>query len=112
MRTRLINACNQQSNTVWPLAVLLSVCLSSIANGSNDTFKREGTTVGKTGGEGLLLHEVGEDASVRGEAGEGETDVCVNGNNLLLVGGELFCVALEVVRMCDGEREDGRKKVP
>jgi hypothetical protein len=48
-------------------------------------------------GEALLLHEVGEDAGVRGQAGDGNADVLVDGEELLLVGGEFFGVALEGV---------------
>jgi len=42
----------------------------------------------------LLLHEVGEDAGVGGETGEGDTEVFVDDYDLFLVGGEFFCVAL------------------
>jgi hypothetical protein len=42
-----------------------------------------------------LFHEVGEDAGVGGEAGEGEAEVFVDGDDFLLVGGELFCVSLK-----------------
>jgi len=43
----------------------------------------------------LLLHEVGEDAGIGGEACEGEPEVGVEFDNLFLVGGEFFGVALE-----------------
>jgi len=45
----------------------------------------------------LLFHEVGEDAGVGGEAGEGEAEVFVDGDYFFLVGGEFFCVALEIL---------------
>jgi hypothetical protein len=37
--------------------------------------------------EALLLHEVGEDAGVGCEAGDGDANVLVNGEEFLLVGG-------------------------
>jgi len=43
----------------------------------------------------LLLHVVGEDAGVGGETGEGEAVVGVEGDDLFLVRGEVFGVALE-----------------
>lgn len=42
----------------------------------------------------MLLHEVGEDASVGGEASEGDTEVRVDWNDFLLIGRELFCISL------------------
>jgi hypothetical protein len=42
----------------------------------------------------LLLHEVGEDAGIGGEACERDAEVGVDGEDLFLVGGEFFCVAL------------------
>lgn len=44
--------------------------------------------------EALLLHEVGEDAGVRGQAGDGDADVRVDGEEFLLVGGEFFGITL------------------
>jgi len=43
----------------------------------------------------LLLHEIGEDAGVGGEAGEGEPEVRVELDDFFLIGGEFFGVALE-----------------
>lgn len=45
----------------------------------------------------MRFHEVGEHACVGGEASKGEADVFVYGNYFLLVGGELFCIALGAV---------------
>jgi hypothetical protein len=42
----------------------------------------------------LLFHEVGEDAGVGGEAGEGEAEMLVDGDDFFLVRGEFFCVSL------------------
>jgi hypothetical protein len=60
----------------------------------------------------LLLHEVGEDAGVRCEASEGEAQVLVDGDDFLLVGGELFCIALEkgAVLVKGGLSWGGRRK--
>lgn len=72
----------------------MSIGLCSVADGSYEAFERDGAAVGKAGREGLLFHEVGEDAGVGCEAGEGESEVFVDGDDFLLVGGEFFCVAL------------------
>jgi hypothetical protein len=42
----------------------------------------------------LLLHEVGEDAGIGGETGEGKTIVGVDWYDLLLIRGELFRITL------------------
>lgn len=44
--------------------------------------------------EALLLHEVGEHARVRGQAGDGDADVGVDGEEFLLVRGEFFGISL------------------
>lgn len=61
----------------------------------HDAFERDGPAVGHLRGEGLLLHEVGENARVGGEAGEGEPEMGVELDDFFLVGGEFFGVALE-----------------
>lgn len=61
----------------------------------DDAFEGNGAAVGHLRGEGLLLHEVGEDAGVRGKAGEGEPEVRVKLDDFFLIGGEFFGVALE-----------------
>jgi hypothetical protein len=55
----------------------------------------------------LLLHEVGEDAGVGGQAGEGDAVVGVDGDDFALVGGEFFCVALETLSV--NERDHQRE---
>ena len=99
MRTRLVNACNEEAYSVRAFAVVLGVGLGAVADGRDEAFERDGTAVGQARGEGLLLHEVGEDAGVGGEAGEGEAQVLVDGDDFLLVRGEFFCVALETIRI-------------
>jgi hypothetical protein len=94
MRSRLIDTRNKEANAVGPLAVVLGVGLGAVADGGDEALERDGAAVGQAGTEGLLLHEVGEDAGVGGEAGEGEAEVLVDGDYFLLVGGEFFCVAL------------------
>lgn len=76
---------------------MLGVGLCAVANGGHEAFEGDGAAVGEAGGEGLLLHEVGEDAGVGGEAGEAEAEVLIDGDDFLLVGGELFCIALRVL---------------
>lgn len=46
--------------------------------------------------QALLLHEVGEHARVRGQAGDGDADVGVDGEEFLLVRGEFFGISLRV----------------
>lgn len=59
----------------------------------------------------MLAHEVREDAGIGGEAGERDAVVGVDGDDLLLVGGKFFCVALKVQEqsqsMYSVEAEDG-----
>ena len=40
----------------------------------------------------MLFHEVGEDAGVGGEAGEGDANVFVDGDDFLLVDGKVKVV--------------------
>jgi hypothetical protein len=94
MRTRFVYACDQKTNAVGSLAVVLGIGLGAVADGGDEAFEGEGAAVDEARREGLLFHEVGEDAGVGGEAGEGEADVFVDGDDFLLVRGEFFCVAL------------------
>lgn len=110
MRATGVDAGDQEPDAVGSLAVMLGVCLRAVADAGGDLRERNGAAVGEAGGEGLLFHEVGEDARVGGEAGEGDAVVRVDGNNLLLVGGEFFGVALEangVSSLAIGEDERG-----
>lgn len=97
MRPRLINAHDDKSNTVWTLAVVLGVGLGAVADGGDGALDGERAAVCQARGERLRLEEVGEDAGVGGEASETQTEVRVDRDDLLLVGGELFCVALGMV---------------
>ena len=73
---------------------MLGVRLRAVTDGRDEAFEGDGTAVGQARGEGLLLHEVGKDTGVGCQAGERETEVLIDGDDFLLVGGELFCVAL------------------
>lgn len=75
---------------------MLRVCLGPARDLAYDLAEGDGAGEGQPGGQGLLLHVVAEDAGVGGEAGEGEAVVGVYGDDLFLVGGEVFCVALFV----------------
>ena len=96
MRTLCVAPCDQQSYAVGTLAVVLCVGLRAIADSSGDFGEWDGAVVGEARGKGLLFHEVGEDASVGGEAGEGEAVVCVDWDDFLLVRGEFFGIALAI----------------
>ena len=94
MWSGLVYTCDQKANSVWALAVVLGVCLCAVCDGLDCALDWEGAAVGEALREGLRFQEVGEDAGVGGEAGESDTEVRVDCNDLLLVGGELFGVAL------------------
>jgi len=94
MRTCRVDARDQQADAVGSLAVMLGVCLRAIADAMGDFGQGDGAAVGEAGGERLLLHEVGEDASVGSEACESDAVMVVDGNDLLLVRGEFFGVSL------------------
>ena len=94
MRARLVDAGDQQADAVWPLAVVLRVGLRAVGDGVDGAGDGEGAPVGQARGEGLRFQEVGEHAGVGGEAREADADVGVDGDDLLLVGGEFFGVAL------------------
>lgn len=85
VRSSCVDTGNQQAYTVRSAAVLLSVCLSAVCNARSDVGEKDGAIVCQARGEGLLAHEVGEDAGIRGETGEGDAVVGVDGNDLLLV---------------------------
>jgi hypothetical protein len=87
VRARFVHTRNQEPYTIWSPSVLLGVDLRAVTNGSYKSFERNGAAVGHAGGERLLLHEVGKDARVRGQAGQRETKVLVYGDYFLLVGG-------------------------
>ena len=73
---------------------MLRVALGAAGDLGDDVREGDGAGEGEAGGKGLLLHVVGEDAGIGGEAGEGEAVVRVDGDDLFLVGGEVFGVAL------------------
>lgn len=94
MWTLCIDSGNQQTDTVRALAIRLCVRLSAVADARGDFGKEDGAVVCEARGQRLLLHEVGEHSSIRGETGKGNAIMCVDWDDLALVGGELFCVAL------------------
>jgi hypothetical protein len=55
VRSGIINASNQESNTVRPFTIMLGISLGSVANRCDGALDGEGATIGKTGGKGLLL---------------------------------------------------------
>jgi hypothetical protein len=73
----------------------LGIHLRTLADQVDQVPDGHVAAVGEPVGQALLLHEVGEDAGVAGEAGDGDADMLVDGEELLLVGGEFFGVALE-----------------
>ena len=85
MRTRFINTGNKQSHTIRPLSVLLSVELGTVTDLRDDAVHGDGTTVGHSGTEGLLLHEVGEHTGVRRQTGDSHAHMRVDFNDLSLI---------------------------
>lgn len=51
MGASFVNACDQQSNAIRTLAVVLSIGLCTIADGGDKAFERNGTAVGEAAGE-------------------------------------------------------------
>jgi hypothetical protein len=74
---------------------VLRVDLSFIGDGIDDACDGDGTVVEKAGGHGLLAHEVREDTGVRCKAGKRYSEMSVNADDFLLVGTELFGIALQ-----------------
>ena len=85
MRALCVNAGNEQAHAVGSPAVLLRVGLGTVCDAGGDLGEGDGAVVGEAGCEGLLLHEVGENAGVGGETGEGDTKVGIYRDDLLLV---------------------------
>ena len=101
MRACRIGAGDQETNTVRAAPVVLRVGLCARPDLRHDVGEGNGAGEGEARGEGLLLHVIGEDAGVGGETGEGEAVVRVEGDDLFLVRGEVFGIALrEVVSVC------------
>ena len=94
MWSRLIHACYQQSNAIRSFTVDLCRSLGAVADLGDYAFERYGAAVGHFGGEGLLFHEVREDAGIRGKSSESNAKVLIYSYYFLLVRGELFCISL------------------
>lgn len=94
MRPLGVDAGDQEADAVGAVAVVLGVCLGAVADARGDLADGNGARVGQAMGEGLLLHAVGEHAGIGGETCQSHAQVGVYGDDLLLVGGEFFCVAL------------------
>lgn len=85
MGPALVDAGDEEADAVGSLAVALGVGLGLLPNHVDEGADGHGAAVGEAVAETLLLHEVGEDAGVRGEAGDGDAGVFVDGEELLLV---------------------------
>lgn len=94
MRAGGVGARDEQADAVGAAPVGLRVCLRARGDLIDDAGERDGAREREARGERLLLHVVAEHARVRGETGEREAVVRVDGDDLLLVRGELFGVAL------------------
>ena len=108
MRSQLVDARDQQSHTIGAFAVVLRIGLGAVADHVDDALDGDGAAVGHLAGQGLLFHEVGEDAGVGGEAGEGHGEVVVDADDFLLVGGQFFGVSLELYVRPRGSERKGR----
>lgn len=64
MRACLVYTGDQEPNAVRPLAVMLSIRLSAVANRGYGALDGEGASVSEAAGQGLGFQEVGEDAGV------------------------------------------------
>lgn len=94
VRAGVVDAGHKQAHAVGPLAVVLGVGLRAITNLRDNAFHRDWSAVGHLGTERLLLHEVGKDAGVGGQASDGNGHVRVDLDDLLLIGGEFFGITL------------------
>lgn len=94
VRAMVVDAGDQKTDTVGSLAVVLRVDLRLGSNHVDEGPHGHVAAVREAVAEALLLHEVGEDARVRGETGDGDADMFVDGKELLLVRGEFFGVTL------------------
>jgi hypothetical protein len=84
-----IVASHEESDAVRPPAILLGVDLGPVGDAADDALDGDGAAVEHAFAHGLLTHEVGQDSRVRGEAGDGDPDVVVDADQLLLVGRQL-----------------------
>lgn len=98
VRACLVDAGNQQADTVGALAVHLGVDLGLFANHVDECADGHGAAVRQSVAQALLLHEVGEDAGVGSQTGDGDADVFVNVEEFLVVRGEFFGVALVLLK--------------
>ena len=70
MWSSFIKTCHQQTNAVRSLSCHLGVPLGTISYLVDDAFNRDRATIGHLRGEGLLFHEIGEDAGIGGKTSE------------------------------------------
>lgn len=86
MGTCLVDTGNEETDTVGSFAIMLSVDLCFVGDGVDDTGDGDWSIVEEARGHGLLAHKVGEDAGVGCETSEGDAEMCVDGDDFLLVG--------------------------
>lgn len=85
MCSRLVYTRHQQSHAIRTFPQHLSGRLRAIANLSDDPFDGDGAAISHFRGERLAFHQVGEYASVGGEACKGKTQVRIDADDLFLV---------------------------
>jgi hypothetical protein len=83
--TTLVDTSDKEADTVGSLAVDLSVDLGLFTDHVDEGAEWHSAAVSEAVTEALLLHEVGEDARVGGEASDGDAGVLIDGEELLLV---------------------------
>lgn len=81
-----IDTRDEEAYAVRTSAVVLRVSLCARGDLADDAIERDRACESETGRKGLLLHVVGEDTGIGGEAGKRDAIVRVDGNDLLLVG--------------------------
>lgn len=102
MGSGFIDTGDEESYTIRSFTIVLGIGLGAVTDGGNESFDGDCTVVGHAGREGLVFHEVRENAGIGCETCEGETNVLIYGDYFFLVGGEFFCVPLfgELVSLC------------
>lgn len=96
----LVHACDEEPHAVRSFTIVLGIRLRAVADLGDNALEGDGSAVGHFRSEGLLLHEVEEDAGVGGETGDGNTEVVVYADDFLLVGGEFFGISLRFELKC------------
>ena len=85
MRSLVVIACYEETNSVWSLSISLSANLHLVAKISDHAGHRQGCVVAVSRAETLVPHPSRDRPSVGSEASDGDSDMIVDGEDLLLM---------------------------